>query len=64
MTSSPHHNLPFFDRFNEVAADDTLFDGVLSGVALADLPRDDVFMVSHRSQTHNGTNRGLSPVCS
>lgn len=41
-------NLPFYDRFNEAAADDALFDSVLSGAAIADLPADDVFLVSHR----------------
>ena len=48
MELSHHHKLPFFDRFNETAVDDALFGDVLSGTALADLPTDDVFMVSHR----------------
>ncbi len=48
MTTSRHHNLPFYERFNEVATDDALFDDVLSGAAIADLPADDVFLVSHR----------------
>jgi len=48
MSTDHHSNLPLFDRFNDVAADDELFDGVLDGTALAELPADDVFMVSHR----------------
>lgn len=48
MTPLHQHGLPLYDHFNEVAADDALFEGVLSGAALADLPADDVFMVSHR----------------
>ena len=48
MPAVPHHELPRFDRFNEVAADDTLFDDVLSSVAHAELPSDDVFMVAHQ----------------
>lgn len=48
MTPLQQHKLPLFDRFNEVAADDALFDSVLSGTAIAELPADDVFLVSHR----------------
>ena len=48
VTTPHHHDLPFYERFNEVATDDALFDDVLSGTAIADLPADDVFLVSHR----------------
>ena len=48
MMSLNQLNLPFYDRFNEAALDDAIFDSVLSGEALAELPSDDVFLVSHR----------------
>lgn len=51
--------LPFFDRFNEVAADDALFGEVLDGAALAELPTDDAFMVAH--QMLRDTPYGLRP---
>lgn len=39
--------LPFFDRFERVSADNELFEAVLSGETLEELPQDDVFIVSH-----------------
>ena len=48
MTKASPAELPFFDRFNEVAADDTLFGEVLDGTALAELPTDDAFIVAHQ----------------
>ena len=48
MAKSLSAELPFFDRFNEVAADDALFGEVLDGAALTELPTDDAFMVAHQ----------------
>lgn len=47
MTNAPYAELPLFDRFNQVASDDALFDEVASD-GFAELPADDVFMVAHR----------------
>lgn len=47
MTDIPHAELPLFDRFNQVARDDALFDEVTDG-GFTELPTDDVFMVAHR----------------
>ena len=46
MSSIPYEELPLFDRFNEVAGDDVLFDEVARG-GFAELLADDVFMVAH-----------------
>ena len=48
MTPLNHLKLPFYDRFNEAATDDALFESVLGGAAIVGLPADDVFLVSHR----------------
>lgn len=47
MTNAPYAELPLFDRFNQVASDDALFDEVASD-GFAELQADDVFMVAHR----------------
>ena len=43
----PHAELPLFDRFNQVARDDVLFDEVVDD-DFTELPAEDVFMVAHR----------------
>lgn len=48
MTTLSYDELPFFEPFNVVAEDDRLFDRVLGGEALAELPNEDLFMVAHR----------------
>lgn len=48
MKSISRNELPLFDHFNDVAADDALFGDVLSGKTQLELPGDDVFLVSHR----------------
>lgn len=58
MARVPHTELPQFDRFNEVAADDALFAEVASG-GFTELPADDVFMVAH--QMLRDTPYGLRP---
>lgn len=47
MAAVPYAELPHFDRFNQVAGDDTLFDEVVGG-GFTELPTDDVFMVAHQ----------------
>ena len=47
MAAVPYAELPHFDRFNQVAGDDTLFDEMV-GSDFAELPTDDVFMVAHQ----------------
>ena len=48
MAPFSHAELPLFERFNEVASDDALFNEVMSGEAPAELPDDDAFMVAHQ----------------
>ena len=47
MATVSHAELPLFERFNQVAGDDTLFDEV-AREGFTELPADDVFMVAHQ----------------
>jgi AraC-like DNA-binding protein len=47
MATISHAVLPHFERFNQVAQDDALFDELVSS-GFAELPPDEVFMVAHK----------------
>lgn len=47
MATISQAELPLFDRFNQVAGDDELFDELV-GNDFEELPPDDVFMVAHK----------------
>lgn len=47
MATISHAELPHFERFNQVAQDDALFDELVSN-SFAELPPDEVFMVAHK----------------
>ena len=66
MATISHAELPHFERFNQVAQDDALFDELVSS-GFAELPPDEVFMVAHkmvRDTPYVHDPSTSSPMCS